>query len=90
MDYQIVCVVKNRQGIITYVGTNDAGHRYPVETIINLMRENTFFTYEDGRKNLIHARQHPSTGHWFLTINPDDNMNENNLDFLRECPDKVT
>lgn len=42
MEFEIVCIVKNRQGIIHNVGTSD-GHRYTIDEIISLMKENTGF-----------------------------------------------
>jgi uncharacterized protein DUF3892 len=79
MEYQIVYVVKNQEGIIIHVGLND-GHNYPIDTIIRLIGEHhTFFTYENvvGRRDSVYALQNASTGRWFLTTSP-DTANENN------------
>lgn len=80
---EIKCV-KQENGAITHVGIGE--HTYTVENIVGDIRNNRFqyYTFKDGKKADVYAKEHPTSKRWFLTTDPDDTR-ENNLDFLPKC-----
>ena len=84
LPIEIKCVVQDTNGTITHVGVFKS--KYTVQNIVEDIRKNLFqyYTYKAGNYASVYAKQHPTFGRWFLTIDPDD-TNENNLDFLPKC-----
>lgn len=84
MALEIKCVVQDNNGVITQVGVGNS--RYTVQNIVDDIRNNRFqyYTSKAGKNVDVYAKQHPTSGRWFLTTDPDDTK-ENNLDFLPKC-----
>ena len=82
--YRIHCIVHDDNKVITNVGIGDK--LFSVQTVVDWIRTKTygFYTDEDGVRAEVYAKQHPTSGRWFLTTKP-DSSNENNLDFIRYC-----
>jgi hypothetical protein len=81
-EYQISCVVKDPQGVITHVGIN--GTPYDVMTVVGWSTEHLFYTYRHGYRAQVYAKQDTVSRRWFLTTEP-DSTKEDNLDFLPHC-----
>ena len=85
MNYEIVCVVNDKNRVIIKVGLSHSVMKRTIEEIRKMMANGDIFhTLKRGMKAKVYAKQHPSTGRWFLTTSP-DSIEENNLDFLPEC-----
>lgn len=85
--FQITCIVDDSNKVITHVGLGSTQSKITVQTAVDDLRSPTgdrYYTMKDGKRADVYAKQHPSTGRWFLTTNPDDTR-ENNLDFLPKC-----
>ncbi|MCK5017736.1 MAG: DUF3892 domain-containing protein [Candidatus Peribacteraceae bacterium] len=85
-NYRITCIVHDDKKVIIKVGIENENARYLVKEIVDWINRNehTFYTLERGVKASVYAKQHSTSGRWFLTTKPDDS-NENNLDFLPQC-----
>ena len=86
-EFQITCIVENSDKVITKVGYGFSGYKLDVQTVVNDMRNpsgDRYYTMKGGQRATVYAKQHPTSGRWFLTTNPDDTR-ENNLDFLPKC-----
>lgn len=83
-DYRIHCIKHDSNKVITHVGVEDKVYtvREVWEWITNKIH--TYYTEEGGVRAKVHPREHPETGHKYLTTDPDGH-DENNLDFLRYC-----
>lgn len=80
--------IRGSNDITTHVGIGFSQTLFPISEIVANIRNNTalYYTYENNRLALIHARQRSDTGTLFLTIAADDHA-PNNLDNMRVCPD---
>ena len=90
VEHIISCVVHDREKRITHVGLAGEKKLFTVEKIFRLIDDgDVFFAQDTQHANTTGAkvvkRMHPKTGREYLTTNPDD-IDENNLDFLLECP----
>ncbi len=80
-EYQISCVVRDTNGIITNIGFE--GKVYSVLHAVQLIvdRKCRFYILtEDGNKEYIEQRKDPSTEQIILTTN-----SKNNIDSLPSC-----
>jgi hypothetical protein len=84
MAFEISCIVEDANKVITHIGVG--ANRWDVPGVVDDIRNNRYqyYTYKDRKKADVYAKQHPKTGRWFLTTDPDDTR-ENNLDFLPKC-----
>jgi hypothetical protein len=87
-EFQITCVRRDPNDITTHVGIGFSRTEFLVSEIITNIHNNTalYYTYENNRLALVHARQRSDTGRWFLTTASDDHA-PNNLDEMMVCPD---
>ena len=83
-SFQISCVIKNNEGVITRIGIN--GKEYLIDSAVKWLqnKECALYTIKNGKRAEVYARQHHLTKQWFL-ITTSDNALENNLDFLPDC-----
>lgn len=85
-QYLITCVTKDNSDNILEVGLNTGVH-LDVQTVVYRLNNNVddyYTTDQYNRQVRVYARQHYSTGRWFITTNP-DGVPPNNLDNLRRC-----
>ena len=83
-SYRIHCIIHDKNDVIIKVGIgNDV---FDVIKIVNWILEKKYFfyTFENNVRAEVYAKQHPTSGRWFLTTKP-DSIDENNLDFLPRC-----
>lgn len=89
MEKRILCKEHDHNEVVIKVGVQQPGgfrEIFPVENVWNDIVKGrfTFYTFENGRKAIVQARTHSSSGRKYLTTNP-DGITENNLDELRSC-----
>jgi len=82
--YEISCVTKDYNDVITHVGINGKKYRVIDVVLWLLDKKHTIYTKKYGKVALVYPRPHHETKRWFLTTIPDGVL-ENNLDFLPSC-----
>ena len=84
-EYEIICIVHDNDGIITYVGLKGQS-TMSVPVVTRLINDGThsFYVYRHGHKAQVYART-PNDGNPFLTIDP-ESTHANDLDFMPVCP----
>jgi len=83
-EYEIVCVTKNLDGVITHVRLKNYVTLYPVQSIINSLTQDSFFTNHNGVRANVRSRHIQETGTTYLVTTP-DGTTEDNLDYLPLC-----
>jgi hypothetical protein len=85
-ELEITCIVHDSREVIIRVGIGSSRTQYSVQEVVDWIRTEKYqlYTYKAGMKARVYARQHPTSGRWFLTTDPDSTL-ENNLDFLSHC-----
>ena len=90
VEKRIFCKQHDNRDVVIKVGVEQplgARETFPIELVWDniVSKAHTFYTFENGRKALVKAKKHPTSGRKYLTTHP-DGITENNLDELRSCP----
>jgi hypothetical protein len=82
-EFEIRCVVRGRNGIITHIGTGN--ELFSVEEVVMWIRQkiHSFHTFQDGYMARVYPRNN-YWGTWYLSTSPDGIL-EDNLGYLPEC-----